>query len=81
MRKEEDRVDAKFIAEFAGLVVAGSILSLGEFAARKARQKIPFIPSPKEKPIDNSSYEVRGDRMVHISEDGKVLRSFPRKTR
>lgn len=75
-----DKVDAKFIAEFAGLVVAGSILSLGDFAVRKARQKLPFLPNPQRKPLDNSSYRVNASgQMEHVSADGKVLRRFTRK--
>lgn len=75
-----DKVDAKFIAEFAGLVVVGSALSLGEFVIRKTRQKVPFLPSPKEKPLDNSTYKVNSSgQMEHVSADGKVLRRFTRK--
>lgn len=80
MRKENDKVDARFIAEFAGLVVAGSVLSFGEFVIRKTRQKTPFLPNPKEKPFDNTSYRV-GDKgqIEHLSADGKVLERFTRK--
>lgn len=83
MRKENsdwDKFDAKFIAEYAGLVVAGSVLSLGVFAIKKARQKVPFLPKPKEKPFDTSSYRL-GDngQLEHVSADREVLRRFVRK--
>ncbi len=75
-----DKFDAKFVAEYAGLVIAGSILSLGEYAVKKMRQHVPFLPNPKEKPLDTSSYRL-GDngQLEHVSSDGEVLRRFVKK--